>query len=55
MAQDGNSNQRSGEEVHPLFTELFLSGDLDDDGPAGRRRRTRLNRKASQKQELRRA
>jgi hypothetical protein len=55
MAQDGNRDQRHGEKVHPLFTELYLSGDLDDDEGPGRRRRNRLNRKASQKQELRNA
>jgi hypothetical protein len=44
MAQGGRSIQGRGGKMHPLFIELYLSGDPDDSDEAEEERRTERNR-----------
>jgi hypothetical protein len=41
MAHDGRSIRGLSEKIHPLFIELYLASDSDDDEQAGRRARKR--------------
>jgi hypothetical protein len=53
MAYDKRSIRELSEKVHPLFVELYLKGDTDDDKPVTRGARRRVN--ALRKQVARRA
>ena len=60
MTQGGRSTRSHGGKMHPLFVELYLSGDLDDTNEAEEERKTeralaRERRKILQKRVNRRA
>jgi hypothetical protein len=44
MTQGGRSIRGHGGKMHPLFVELYLSGDLDDSDEAEEERRTERTR-----------